>query len=51
MHHDLPPDGIAKMLGGELIWQKEDQGQWVALIRFERVLHAQLAGTGDAFPN
>ena len=32
---------IAKRLGGELMWQKTDQGQWVALIRFERVLNAQ----------
>jgi len=41
MHHDLPPEEIAKRLGGELVWQKSDQGQWVALIRFERVLSAQ----------
>lgn len=43
MHHDLPPEEIAKRLGGELVWQKTDQGQWVALIRFERVLNAQAA--------
>jgi hypothetical protein len=24
----------------ELVWEKADQGQWVALIRFERVLDA-----------
>jgi hypothetical protein len=40
-HHDLPPEAIAKRLGGVLVWQKEDQGQWVALIRFERVLDAR----------
>ncbi len=44
LHHDLSPDQIAKMLGGQLVWQKEDQGQWIGLIRFERVLHAQLEG-------
>jgi hypothetical protein len=43
LHHDLPPDAIAKRLGGELVWEKQDQGQWVALIRFERVLDARLA--------
>jgi 4-amino-4-deoxy-L-arabinose transferase-like glycosyltransferase len=41
LHHDLPPEAIAKQLGGDLVWQKRDQGQWVALIRFERVLDAR----------
>lgn len=41
LHHDLPPEQIAKQLGGELVWEKADQGQWVALIRFERVLDAR----------
>jgi 4-amino-4-deoxy-L-arabinose transferase-like glycosyltransferase len=40
LHHDLPPEQIAKRLGGELVWEKADQGQWVALIRFQRVLDA-----------
>jgi hypothetical protein len=43
LHHDLSPEEIAKRLGGDLVWQlKEPQGQWVALIRFERVLNARL---------
>jgi 4-amino-4-deoxy-L-arabinose transferase-like glycosyltransferase len=41
LHHDLRPEAIAKQLGGDLVWQKIDQGQWVALIRFERVLDAR----------
>src|SRR5580698_3686937 len=40
LHHDLQPEQIAKRLGGDLVWEKADQGQWVALIRFERVLDA-----------
>jgi hypothetical protein len=36
LHHDLPPETIAGKLGGELVWKKEDQGQWVALIHFNR---------------
>jgi hypothetical protein len=36
LHHDLPPEEIAKELGGTLVWKQDDQGQWVALIRFER---------------
>jgi 4-amino-4-deoxy-L-arabinose transferase-like glycosyltransferase len=39
-HHDLPPETIARRLGGTLMWKKEDQGQWVALIRFDRQLEA-----------
>jgi len=46
LHHDLPPEQIAKQLGGDLVWEKEDQGQWVALIRFERVLDARRGSIG-----
>jgi hypothetical protein len=48
LHHDLPPEEIAKKLGGELMWQKQDQGQWVALIRFERVLNARAQSNAGA---
>ena len=41
LHHDLPPEEIARRLGGELVWEKPDDGQWVALIRFERILSAE----------
>jgi hypothetical protein len=43
LHHDLSPEEIARELGGTLVWKGADQGQWVGLIRFERVLDA-LAG-------
>jgi hypothetical protein len=42
LHHDLPPEAIARELGGDLVWKKEDQGQWIALIRFNRQYEAQL---------
>jgi hypothetical protein len=42
LHHDLPPEQIAQQLHGDLVWQKQDAGQWVALIRFERVQAAKL---------
>ena len=48
LHRDLTPEAIAKQLGGELVWEKEDQGQWVALIRFERVLSAQARAVRQA---
>jgi hypothetical protein len=45
LRHDLPPEAIAKQLGGELVWEQDDhQGQWVALIRFQRVLDARVEG-------
>jgi 4-amino-4-deoxy-L-arabinose transferase-like glycosyltransferase len=40
LHHDLPPEVIARELGGALVWKGEDQGQWVALIRFNRQFEA-----------
>jgi len=46
LHHDLAPEEIAQQLGGTLVWKKEDQGQWVGLIRFERRLNAQVDGGG-----
>jgi hypothetical protein len=43
LHHDLPPEAIARELGGDLVWKKEDQGQWIALIRFNRQFESRLA--------
>ncbi len=40
LHHDLPPEAIARQLGGTLVWKKEDQGQWIALLRFNRQFEA-----------
>ncbi len=40
LHHDLPPEAIAIRLGGALVWQREDHGQWIALIRFNRQFEA-----------
>jgi hypothetical protein len=51
LHHDLPPEEIARRLGGELVWEKPDDGQWVALIRFERVLSAERNTVGQPDPD
>ena len=40
LHHDLPPEAIALELHGALVWKKSDQGQWIALIRFNRQFEA-----------
>jgi hypothetical protein len=36
-------------LGGTLVWKREDQGQWIALIRFNRQFEASL-GLPDSLP-
>jgi 4-amino-4-deoxy-L-arabinose transferase-like glycosyltransferase len=47
LHHDVPPEAIAMELHGSLVWKKEDQGQWVALIRFNRQYEARLEQRDD----
>ena len=42
LHHDLPPEAIALELHGDLVWKREDHGQWIALIRFNRQFDARL---------
>jgi hypothetical protein len=46
LHRDLEPEQIARQLGGTLVWKKEDEGEWVGLIRFNRAIDAKVdAGT------
>jgi 4-amino-4-deoxy-L-arabinose transferase-like glycosyltransferase len=42
LHHDLSPEAIARKLGGEVVWEKTDQGQWAAVIRFNRQYDARV---------
>ena len=42
LHHDLPPELIAQQLGGTMVWERRDDGMWVALIRFNRQVEARL---------
>jgi 4-amino-4-deoxy-L-arabinose transferase-like glycosyltransferase len=42
LHHDLQPETIAKELGGTMVWRRDDDGMWVALIRFNRQIEARL---------
>lgn len=42
LHHDLQPETIAKILGGDMVWKQEDDGMWVALIRFNRQVEASV---------
>jgi 4-amino-4-deoxy-L-arabinose transferase-like glycosyltransferase len=36
LHYDLAPEAIALALHGDLVWKQEAQGQWIALIHFNR---------------
>jgi hypothetical protein len=42
LHHDLPPEAIARRLNGTLVWKGEDQGMWIGLIRFNRQFEASV---------
>jgi hypothetical protein len=46
-HHDLTPIEIAHLLGGEIVWQNERKGQWVAVLHFDRPQLAKLAPLAD----
>jgi 4-amino-4-deoxy-L-arabinose transferase-like glycosyltransferase len=41
-HKDLGPAEAAALLHGQLVWQAHTRGEWVAILRFPRVVNAQL---------
>jgi 4-amino-4-deoxy-L-arabinose transferase-like glycosyltransferase len=43
-HDDMRPDAIAAMLHGDVVWQDadRDRSEWVAILRFPRVVDAEL---------
>jgi 4-amino-4-deoxy-L-arabinose transferase-like glycosyltransferase len=38
-HQDLPPETIAQLLGGKIVWQQHKGAQWAAVIIFPRVMN------------
>jgi len=46
LHHDLPPELIAYQLGGTMVWKRDDDGMWIALVRFNRQVEARLEMEG-----
>ena len=42
-HRDLAPGAIAHMLNGHILWREERQGQWAAVLRFDRPQVATLS--------
>jgi hypothetical protein len=41
-HRDLPPEAIASLLGGKVVWHTERNGQWAAVLHFDRPQEARL---------
>ncbi len=41
-HRDLPPEAIASLLGGKVVWHAEHNGQWAAVLHFDRPQEARL---------
>ncbi len=42
LHHDLPPETIAQPARRNLVWKRDDDGMWIALIRFNHPVEARL---------
>ncbi len=42
-HQDLPPEAVARVLGGTVVWQQQRRGQWAAVLHFDRPQLALLA--------
>ena len=41
---DLTPEEIAALLGGSVVWSSDINGEWAAVLRFNRSYEARLAG-------
>ncbi len=39
-HRDLPPEVVAQMLGGRVVWENRIGSQWAAVIAFDRPVNA-----------
>ena len=42
LHHDMAPERIARQLGGTMVWKRDDDGMWIALISFNHAVNARL---------
>lgn len=41
-HYDLPPILVARLLGGQVVWEQQRKGLWAAVIHFDRPAEARL---------
>ena len=49
-HRDLEPSAIAHILDGKIVWRDERQGEWAAVLHFNRPQVAALEGSGTIIP-
>ena len=47
LHYDLQPETIARQFGGTLLWRRDDDGMWIALIGFNRQVDACLLNSSN----
>jgi Dolichyl-phosphate-mannose-protein mannosyltransferase len=40
-HQDLPPQAIAHLLNGSIVWRESSPGEWIALIEIDKVRNAR----------
>ncbi len=51
VQRDLSPAEIARRLGGRVVWQDDRNGEWAAVLRFDRSYNAQLPDVHRSGPN
>jgi 4-amino-4-deoxy-L-arabinose transferase-like glycosyltransferase len=47
---DLTPTEIAAILGGRIVWQDDRNGEWAAVLHFDRSYEARFAAPAQLFP-
>ena len=47
LHQDMSAQAIARQLHGDLVWERPDDLEWAALIRFHRSVEAELKSQPD----
>ncbi|MBI2682917.1 MAG: glycosyltransferase family 39 protein [Acidobacteriales bacterium] len=50
-HRDLSPEVMAAQLGGKIVMQQSRNGQWVAVVTFDRIRNARLDAPPAAVPS
>jgi hypothetical protein len=45
-HQDVPPEAIAQMFGGRIVWHATRGGEWAAVIELPRIRNAELRPHG-----
>ena len=49
-HRDVPPSGVAQILGGKVVFSESRKGQWIAVIEIEPVEEAAASASGSRRP-